>query len=245
MKSSADVTFDSLIDGWANEAKPKQATLDQWRSDLRDFQKTIGITNAAAVTEELVIEWKEALLKRGLAAKTANDTTLAALSRVLAWGAENKKIAGNVAKGIRVKQKRKAGTKMRGYSDEQASVILEAAIRSNSPVYRWIPWLCCLTGARVAEMTQLRRSDVRERGGIHFLRLCTDAGSVKNEGSERDVPLHPLLIKQGFLRFVEGSKDGHLFFDPSKRRKLDRRSRKRSSSPRTSLPGFTRSTSRA
>jgi hypothetical protein len=35
------------------------------------------------------------------------------------------------------------------------------------------------------------------------------------------VPLHPHLVRLGFLSFVNGRKDGPLFFDPSKRRKAN------------------------
>jgi integrase len=221
-KLSAAVPFDRLIDGWVKEAKPVQSTVDQWRAYFRDLEETTGITDASKLTADDVIRWKDALLERGGAVKTINDSKLAALSRVLTWAVENRKLTANVAKGIRVRQKRKPGTKMLGYSDEQASIILAAASASTIPTYHWLPWLCALHGCRVGEVSQLRKSDVRkDRNGIHYMRITPEAGSTKNEGSERDVPLHPHLIKLGFLSFVEGHKDGPLFFDPSKRRKAD------------------------
>ncbi len=212
------LTFDSLIDGWAREAEPKQSTVDQWRSQLRNLVEVTGITDATRLTAEHVIQWKDALLDR-LAAKTINDSYLASLSKVLNWAVENRKLPANVAKGVRVNRKRKPSTKMLGYSDEQASVILAAASASTTPAYRWLPWLCAMHGGRVGEFSQLRKSDIRkDRSGIHYMYIT---GEVKNEGSERDVPLHPHLIKLGFLSFVESHKDGPLFFDPSKRRKAD------------------------
>jgi integrase len=221
-KLSAAVPFDSLIDGWVKEAKPVQSTVDQWRAYFRDLEETTGITDASKLTADHVIKWKDALLDRSGAVKTINDSKLAALSRVLTWAVENRKLTANVAKGIRVRQKRKPGTKMLGYSDEQASIILTVASASTTPAYHWLPWLCALHGCRVGEVSQMRKSDVRkDRSGIHYIHLTAEAGSMKNEGSERDVPLHPHLIKIGFLSFVEGHRDGPLFFDPSKRRKSD------------------------
>jgi integrase len=222
-KLSTAVPFDSLIDGWVKEAKPVQSTVDQWRVYFRDLEETTGITDASKLTADHVIKWKDALLERGGAMKTINDSKLAALSRVLTWAVENRKLTANVAKGIRVRQKRKPGKKkMLGYSDEQASIILTAASASTTPAYRWLPWLCALHGCRAGEVSQMRKADVRkDRSGIHYMHLTPEAGSMKNEGSERDVPLHPHLIKIGFLSFVEGHKDGPLFFDPSKRRKSD------------------------
>lgn len=76
---------------------------------------------------------------------------------------------------------------------------------------RWAPWFCAYTGARISEMTQLRREDVTTKDGIHYLRITSDAGSVKT-GQYRDVPLHPHLIELGFLDFVKGSGAGPLFY---------------------------------
>lgn len=76
---------------------------------------------------------------------------------------------------------------------------------------RWVPLLCAMTGARVAEMTQLRKEDVREQDGISFIRITPEAGSVKS-GEYRDVPIHPQLVTEGFLKFVEGSASGPLFY---------------------------------
>lgn len=82
-KLSASVHFDSLIDGWVKEAKPVQSTVDQWRVYLRDLEITTGITDASKLTADHVIKWKDALLERGGAVKTINDSKLAALSRVV------------------------------------------------------------------------------------------------------------------------------------------------------------------
>jgi hypothetical protein len=101
-KLSAAVPFDCLIDGWVKEAKPVQSTVDQWRVYFRDLEETTGITDASKLTADHVIKWKDALLDRGGAVKTINDSKLAALSRVLTWAVENRKLTANVAKGIRV-----------------------------------------------------------------------------------------------------------------------------------------------
>jgi integrase len=80
-----------------------------------------------------------------------------------------------------------------------------------SAAKRWVPWLLAYTGARIAEITQLRKEDVKVDGDIHFIRITPDAGSVKT-GEFRDVPLHPHLIELGFLEFVSASDNGPLFY---------------------------------
>jgi integrase len=69
-------------------------------------------------------------------------------------------------------------------------------------VSRKRPWLCAYTGARVGEITQLRKGDVIKRDGIHALKITPEAGTVKN-AQARVVPLHQHLIAQGSLKFVE------------------------------------------
>jgi len=66
---------------------------------------------------------------------------------------------------------------------------------------RWVPWLCAYTGARVGEIVQLRKQDLRSVGGVWVLRITPGAGTVKNKEA-REVVLHPHLVEQGFPEFV-------------------------------------------
>jgi integrase len=69
---------------------------------------------------------------------------------------------------------------------------------------------------RCNEATQLYTEDVKERRGIHFLAIREERedGSkcdkrLKTKQSKRDVPIHPELIRIGFLDFVaDRRKDG-------------------------------------
>ena len=75
---------------------------------------------------------------------------------------------------------------------------------------RWGPWLLAFTGARVTEILQTRKSDVRVIDGITYLRITPEVGTVKAK-KYRDVLLHKQLIDIGFLKFVEQSPHGPLF----------------------------------
>jgi integrase len=75
---------------------------------------------------------------------------------------------------------------------------------------RWVPIICAFTGARVAEITQLRKEDIRQDDGTWIARISPDAGSVK-AGGFRDVPLHPQIIAEGFAEFVANAGQGPLF----------------------------------
>jgi integrase len=176
-----------------------------------------------------------------LSAKTINEKRIALIRALLGWGLDksNRKITGeNVASGIRVEDdKRKERSK--SFRLEEARAILKAsfaievdaqASRGTAmlPGKRWAPWICCYTGARIVEVTQLRRQDVRKVDGIWVLEITPEAGNTKSD-TARIVPVHSDLISQGFIRYVESRPAGPLFYDPSRGRShADGRGKKRS-----------------
>ncbi|WFT81093.1 tyrosine-type recombinase/integrase [Methylobacterium sp. CB376] len=206
-----------LFDGWANERKPSQATVDQWRKHCEAFLAFVGKNDAGQVTKADVVAWKDALVATGGSPKTINDSKLAAVRAAFTWGVENVRVASNPATGVAVRYKKQAGERMLGFDDTEAAAILDAAAKETRPAYRWLPLLCAASGARVGEMAQLRAEDVIVQDGIPALRITAEAGSLKNLNSERVIPLHPEVLDTGFLEFVKGKK-GHLFYNPVRRR---------------------------
>ncbi|WP_156120199.1 site-specific integrase [Aeromonas finlandensis] len=77
----------------------------------------------------------------------------------------------------------------------------------------WIPLVLLHTGARPAEICQLRVSDVMTQDNIACLSI-TDEGeaqSIKTGNSRRLVPIHSRLIALGFLHYVElRRRQGHV-----------------------------------
>ncbi len=78
----------------------------------------------------------------------------------------------------------------------------------------WLPLLALFAGARQAEYAGLRVLDIREdvetRVPLMWFTRDTKAGRrLKTKSSERVVPVHPQLVKLGFLKYVEARrKDG-------------------------------------
>lgn len=74
----------------------------------------------------------------------------------------------------------------------------------------WVPLLALFQGLRSNEACQLHIADVKRRHGIDILAIQEEAEEggesdkhLKTTRSRRDVPLHPELIRIGFLDFVE------------------------------------------
>ncbi len=157
--------------------------------------------------------WKGALVESGLRAKTIRDAKLAAIRAILQWAVDNRRLATNPAERIVIDVKSKAAESKRSFTDEEAALVLRAALREVDPVRRWVPWLCAYSGARVAEVCQLRKQDIREVEGYWCMVFTPDAGALKTLSSERAVPLHPALVESGFLTFVDSIRSGPLFPD--------------------------------
>jgi integrase len=183
------------------------------------------------LTVDDVDRWRDFLLsettKRGAlrAPRTVKDKYLSALRSTLNYAVTKRKLTENVALKVRVRVPRQARLRERDFTNAEAKAILSATLKSHEGVtaylqraYRWIPWLCAYTGARVNEMSQLRGEDVAEIEGVWTIRITPEAGSVKS-GEARTVPVHPHLIEQGFITFVRKAGDGPLFYDPTRIRK--------------------------
>lgn len=184
--------------------------------------------DARRLTPEELIAWRDEKLKT-LAAKTVKDVWLASVKAVPQRALDDRKLKENPASAVKLRAEAPALDRPKGYMDSEALKILEAC-SSYSPVprgnprtmesahitaaKRWGPWLCAFTGARVSEIMQLRKGDVRKEGEIDYIRITPDAGTVKAR-EFRDVPLHPQLIERGFLEFVARSMHETLFHPPS------------------------------
>jgi len=73
----------------------------------------------------------------------------------------------------------------------------------------WVPLIGLYTGARISELAQLRPGDVSTSGPVPHLSI-TDAGEgqqVKTSASVRSIPIHPQLVRLGFLEYAEAMKE--------------------------------------
>lgn len=73
----------------------------------------------------------------------------------------------------------------------------------------WVPLLGLFTGARLGELCQLTPADVQTVEGIPAITI-TDEGdgkTVKTDAGKRTIPLHPELIRLGFLNYAQRMRD--------------------------------------
>lgn len=222
-KAHASATsLTGLVDGWGKERGPRGKTLAEARRVMGMFRAFLGHEDAGTVTPDDVVRWKDSLVENGgLSPKTINAKYLTPLGTVFNWGVANRRVASNPARGIRSAGKSAPRVRERSFTEAEATTILTAALRAqetpgrNSPetllARRWVPWLCAYSGARVAEITQLRAQDFRQEKGVWVFTVSPEAGAVKTD-MPRIVPVHSDLIRQGLLEVAKAKGEGPLFY---------------------------------
>jgi len=229
------LTWEALISSWALEASPTAKTLSGRRGIIARLQKAIpSATHPDALTPIEAIAFKNALLSAGISPRTIQDHYLSGLKALFVHGITNRLVESNPFEGVKLsgaaaKKARRSNVRKEGITDDEALVILKAALKDDRPAYHWLPWLAAFTGARITELCQLRVEDVRVTDRIACLMIRPEAGSIKTDAGERLVPLHDQLIDMGFMAFVKTVERSQgptapLFYDPS-REKLEDRSK--------------------
>ncbi len=199
---------------------------------IANLRKFLKHDNARRMTKADMMAWRDHLMK-SLSAKTVSDVYLSTIRSLLAWAEDNDRLSENVAANVKQPKPRRQYSREKGYTDAEAQKVLKAATTYQPHIdehghireklclvaaKRWAPIICALSGARVTEITQLRKEDVRKENGRWIIRISPEAGSVK-AGDYRDIPLHMQIINLGFIEFVQAANSGPLFHnatDPAK-----------------------------
>jgi integrase len=223
-EKAAGQSLVSLYDVYAAQVKHSPATIKRWRPKIREFETFIAPRAWHLATRQDAVAWHDALLKT-IKPITVRDVHFAANKALYGW-LEDRDWCANPFGGLRVRMP-KYEDEVRGkwLTEDEARKILRAASaplpKRLTPEYqaafKWVPWICAYTGARVNEITQLRKQDVRQIDGVWVFHITPEAGAVKT-GGYRDVPVHPHLVEMGLLGFVKDHAAGPLFYNPDRGR---------------------------
>lgn len=202
----------------SNSKHMAPSTVSHWRKAIHELISFLGHSQINLVDRDIAIRWKDHLLAQGKAIKTIESAYLGAARACFNFGIENGFVAQNPFSKIRLPKNVTIRTRPKGFTQDEARKILLAAwqlkqTNEKSHVFhlrKWGPWLCAFTGARIGEICQLRKEDVKFHDAIWCIHITPAAGSTKTK-TDRIIPLHPQLIRLGFLKFVEAQPEGCLF----------------------------------
>lgn len=222
-KASGDLSLSAVVDKWAAEMKPGHRSLTRARKVIEDFEVLNGKLAVQSVTKQHVLAYKDALAAEGQ--EPANGNLLIGWVGTILIFARDKLhlIEVNPAANIRFTDKRRDKAKRRAFEEPELKRIFDSPVFSENrrPVAGggeaayWLPIVALYTGARQTEIGQLHPDDVRQEAyrdaddneqSAWVLRIVENAErgqAVKNEGSERRVPIHADLIALGFVRLAQ------------------------------------------
>jgi integrase len=219
-------TVSDLWDRWSAYQADKRAptTIERYAPSLASLAAFTKGKAAGAVTSNDLYAWAEHRRDvENIKPKTINQVDLVAVSSVFRWAASRQ--GGNlipsnpVTKDVRLDLPKAQREREPTLRQAEVKAILKLAQgvqddpRNPTSAFakRWCPWLAAYSGARIQELTGLKKEDIQEEGGtwvMHFHKTKT--------GQPRTVPLHEHLIEMGFIDFVRSRKSGPLFYDPKR-----------------------------
>ncbi|MGI6657200.1 MAG: DUF6538 domain-containing protein [Desulfobulbus sp.] len=212
------------------EGSSSQKTHDEHKATHELLSEVLGNVDVAAIGHREARLFKEVLLKlpsnmnKGrysgksvrqlikmsipdsakLHPRTINEKIQRA-SSLLSWAVRHGYATINPFDGLKLKLQSKASEERAAFDPEDLASIFDP-VRFNQlrkPFQRWCTLLALYTGGRAQELAQLRVCDVFEaEEGLWAIRITKEAGDLKTTASEREIPLHPVIIERGFLQYV-------------------------------------------
>ncbi|MCD9096703.1 site-specific integrase [Luteimonas fraxinea] len=205
-------------DAWLATLKgstlPKTYTIK--KTAIEALVKFLGDkTRVASITRSDLARWYQAMRAAGASTPTLTNkqSYVGGKGGFFDWAIASgyypkgdNPASGHVSYSAREKRaRRKLGFK--AFDREQVQALFApAAFERLSASARWASLIGLYTGARASEVGQLLVSDVLEIDGVACIRI-SDEGEhqkVKTDVSLRTVPVHPDLIRLGFLEWVNG-----------------------------------------
>lgn len=195
-------------------------------TEIRDWRDTLAATPAnfskikryAGLSLKEISECKRASNEKLLSATTINKY-LSTVSPFLDWCVTNGFCDKNPCDGLFYDLVKGSNTRP-PFSLEQLNSIfssplftgfaengkehLKGSLKADDWRF-WIPLVCLFTGARIGEIAQLRREDIKQEHGVWFIHIRDNetTGQRTKSGASRPAPIHSILQRIGFLSFVD------------------------------------------
>jgi integrase len=136
--------------------------------------------------------------------RTTLNKYLVRTSSLFKWAVKHGYIQTNVAEGLTLPKVRRADQEREAYSTEDIQKIVNHLEYDKADPHRfWIPILGMYQGMRLDEICQLYVSDIVVIDDVPCISVNSDADKkLKNAASERIIPVHPTLVRLGFLEYV-------------------------------------------
>jgi hypothetical protein len=189
------------------------------REDGRMLFETVkglprGLGKVAALkglTVPQAVEKAKELNLPTLAPKSINDIYLWFLKSLFGWAVKEQWLSANPVEGLRVKDAVAAADKRDPFTLEHlGSIFSEGPWKPRDesprgkPLHFWGPLIALFHGMRRGEIAQLDVADVTTVDGHPVILVRAGEGkTLKTVNARRMLPVHPELIRMGFLAYVQ------------------------------------------
>lgn len=216
-------TLESLMNYWLTQSVKSRTAKAEAVTIIKKFKGMVGDIKPSNITRKHVAELKDKMLEANSSPATINKGR-GILAAIFSTAEKNGKLDKNPFQGM---EKLKVPEK----EVESPYTIQELQTIFNSPVFTqgfrpkrfkgeasyWLPLLSLYTAGRLNEIGQLYVGDVGNEEGINYIFIKPElkTGRTTKSGNKRRVPIHPDLVKIGFLDYVAKIKsEGHLQLFP-------------------------------
>ena len=199
--SAPTVSLRGLFAAWKSVAVVKPRTVAEADYAVRALATFLGHDDAARIGRDDLLRWRDSIKAAGITNNTWNNR-LSLIRPVLLHGVSVGSLKTDPTEGLRLRKNRQSSPPP--YSDDDARRILLAARQETTPSLRWAHWVMAFSGMRAGEVLQLLGRDVRQEGGIWVLDI-NEGDSTKSvkTGQRRHVPVHPALLREGFIAYAQ------------------------------------------
>jgi integrase len=154
---------------------------------------------------------QEILMLAGIEPMSINSVNkhIMRLNALLSYAVTEGIITVNSAHGMMLADKRRADEMRKVYDIGDLKKIISMLPNDPSkPERYWIPVIAMFSGLRLDEICQLYVDDIQQVDGIWCFNVNDEKDKkLKNDASKRIVPIHPELIRLGFMKYVEALRE--------------------------------------
>lgn len=219
-------TIDDAVIYW-RRMRPdlSKSTLREVEAVVKEYKKIVR--KRLPDLERLdIAAYRDKLISNGLARGTVSKK-IGFISTLLQTAYDAGHLPQNVARGLRIPKAKVPDITRRAFTTQELKRIFTSPVYTQKMRPRacggeaiaWIPLIALATGARLEEVSQLRVADIYIDDGHGPLMRITDEGegqTLKTVSSRRIIPIHPELVRAGFLDYHEAiSEQGHEWLFPA------------------------------
>lgn len=184
----------------------KSASIYKYKNTFDAYIEAKGNIFLEDIDRQDIKRFKQDMIDEGKVPHTVNGH-IGRLQALFEFALKNKYIQGdNPADGLHIPHSKKVITARDKFYDADLQAIYNwdnYQTLAITPDYFWGPLVCLFSGMRIEECTSLEVSNIKTDDGVLIMHIK----DAKTPNGVRFVPIHPALLKLGFMDYVQEVKN--------------------------------------